>query len=78
MLDICKHIFLNSLLKNSDDDDPQLSTDITPIPLSKSVESTSFQLDYIPSTSVKQHSVTPIIKKTNRRSNNEEKFSQDR
>ena len=66
-------------LKNSeDDDDYPLSTDITPIPVSKSVESASFQLDYIPSTSVKQHSVTPIIKTTNRRSNNEEKFSPDR
>ena len=41
--------------KDSDDDEQQESEDVTPIPYTKGVESTSLSLDYIPSTSVKHH-----------------------
>ncbi|CAF3668398.1 unnamed protein product [Rotaria sordida] len=39
---------------NSDDEQQQIS-DTTPVPLMKGVESTSFSVDYIPSTSTKYH-----------------------
>jgi hypothetical protein len=43
------------IFKDSDDE-PQQNNDIAPIPYTKGIESTSFELDYIPSTSVKHHS----------------------
>lgn len=46
-----------SFFKDSDDEQQQQqqSTGIAPIPYTKGIQSTSFELDYIPSTSVKHH-----------------------
>ncbi len=49
-----ENLFFYHYLKNSDDEQQQ-STDTTPIPLMKGIESTSFGLDYIPSKSHKHH-----------------------